>query len=408
MRWVYVSTAYHDHAKNVAKALHQDHRLVKWLIPIMYSGETVEGFPRLTKFLRHRVIHGLPESHIQRYLRWEFLRLAVFKLKFSPVLLDTVWEKGEFSIDRRALQYLERPDVDGVLGFEHGCLFSIRRARQLGKRCGVIFASVHHSMREKWVDKLYSEHSEWADDSEKILLKRAIIRDKRRDEEAELADFIYTNSEVSKISLVQGGFDEKKIIAIPLGMGAQQKDFTSTSSEFLRVIYVGSVALHKGFHVLQKAFLEIASDKIRLDVFGHIRVAPEMLSRSDRITFHGAVTRSRLSKAYSEADLLVFPSFSDGFGQAAAEALGYGIPIIVSENAGVCFFIKNGENGFRVQPGDSTAIKQSLQRCLEDRALLEKMKFTAFETAKSWTWADFRREWIKGFPLALSFEKKNG
>jgi glycosyltransferase involved in cell wall biosynthesis len=401
MNWLFLAMAHHAHAQNIARALYQNQCLGKWYTGFTFLSQEHQAW-WLPKFLKiasqRRVIDSIPSGMVRRYPWPEMLRVGLHRLKSAPAIEDLIWEKGEFAFDRKGARALRKQGFNGVIGFEHGCLSSIREAKNTGKKSSVIFASVHHSTRERWVDSEYAGKKEWADSSEGSLLKRAAKRDRRRDEEAQEADHIFTNSELVLKSLVDAGFPADKISGIPLGLCEtlpEVKKYKPTDE--LRVLYVGTVALHKGFPYLQEAFQNLKTSQIRLDVHGAIRVNHDVLSRSDNVRYHGQVFKEDLIRAYEKSDVLVFPTLCDGFGQVVGEALQYGVPVICSEQAGASVFIKDGQNGFKVPAGDSGAIRERLLQCLEERDKLYSMRENARQTALSWTWSDFREKWFQAF-----------
>ena len=58
---------------------------------------------------------------------------------------------------------------------------------------------------------------------------------------------------------------------------------------------------------------------------------------------------------------------------ALLEGMSIGVPAVVSDFGGNPGVIKNGENGFVVAKQNSAALKNGLQKLLEDKDLYEKM-----------------------------------
>jgi glycosyltransferase involved in cell wall biosynthesis len=120
---------------------------------------------------------------------------------------------------------------------------------------------------------------------------------------------------------------------------------------------------------------------------------PERARRSalDNLTFHGPVSQPELFEAFRRADILAFPTLSDGFGMVVTEALAHGLPVLTTPEAGASDLITPGHNGLIVPSGDPNALKDAFQWCLDNRPRLRAMKLEALKTAQGAQWSDFRR-----------------
>jgi glycosyltransferase involved in cell wall biosynthesis len=57
-----------------------------------------------------------------------------------------------------------------------------------------------------------------------------------------------------------------------------------------------------------------------------------------------------------KADVLIHPTYEDGFGYAPMEALACGLPVIATRDTGMNEYIRDQENGYVVPTGDRDAI----------------------------------------------------
>ncbi|MCK4566363.1 MAG: glycosyltransferase family 4 protein, partial [Candidatus Thorarchaeota archaeon] len=75
----------------------------------------------------------------------------------------------------------------------------------------------------------------------------------------------------------------------------------------------------------------------------------------------------------STVDIYVqFPE-SDGVSITAMEAMSSGLPIISSDVGDVPTLVKDGENGFLVDPNSTDALTQAIRKLLQNTQLQEKM-----------------------------------
>jgi glycosyltransferase involved in cell wall biosynthesis len=96
-------------------------------------------------------------------------------------------------------------------------------------------------------------------------------------------------------------------------------------------------------------------------------------------------------RLYGEIDCQVLPSLEDTFSVAVADGMGVGKPAIVSTATGVKDLIVHGVNGHVVPTGDIDRLAESLHHFAADRRRLKAMGEAAYETARQFTWARFRR-----------------
>ena len=107
-------------------------------------------------------------------------------------------------------------------------------------------------------------------------------------------------------------------------------------------IYIGKVAATKGVPELVEAFAIAAKDEpeLRLTILGTgplvepLRARAVELGLADRITFHDSVPPQRIFEFLHAHDLLVHPSKSETFGMTVVEAVGSGMPVLVTRCGG--------------------------------------------------------------------------
>jgi glycosyltransferase involved in cell wall biosynthesis len=155
-------------------------------------------------------------------------------------------------------------------------------------------------------------------------------------------------------------------------------------------LYVGRFDREKGLDVLLDAFDRVPG---RLVLAGGGPVEPELRARAvDRVTFAGRRGRDELPELYAAADVFVLPSLSEPWGMVLNEAATAGLPLVATEAAGAAHdLVEQGENGFRVPPGDAHALADAMERLAVDPALRARASRRSRELAAQFTpdaWAD--------------------
>jgi glycosyltransferase involved in cell wall biosynthesis len=143
----------------------------------------------------------------------------------------------------------------------------------------------------------------------------------------------------------------------------------------LRVLFVGAIAPHKGLHRLLDAWP--AGLAARLDVVGPLTLVPAYVAElrasiaargiGDRVTFRGILRGPALEAAYAEADVLVLPSEREAYPLVVLEAMGFGVPSLVTSVGGAGELVEDGVSGWLLDPTTPGPWIDRL-RALADRA----------------------------------------
>lgn len=107
------------------------------------------------------------------------------------------------------------------------------------------------------------------------------------------------------------------------------------------------------------------------------------LSQLKHVNCCGWLSGTALGEAYASADLLLFPSDVETFGNVTLEALASGCPSVVEQKCGG-HLVENGFNGLTCPAGDFEAFYQATRRLVLDARLRQQMSVNARERA--WTY----------------------
>jgi len=187
--------------------------------------------------------------------------------------------------------------------------------------------------------------------------------------ECELATWIIVNSEWARDALERAGIAPRKLRIIPLAYEPEPEEATTvreypaafTDGRPLRLLFVGHVAVAKGVPALLEAVDRLAGLPIELRMVGAVSTAvPRRFAEHPAIRWVGAVSRREVMRHYRESDVLVFPSYSDGFGMAQIEAQGWQLPILASRNCGRV--VADGQTGLLLPEVTPAAIADAVRR----------------------------------------------
>ena len=355
---------------SLAAALHQRRRLAAFCTDLWapWAARLPEVCRPRALAQRHRAeladapVFAEPWSHVLR-TRWD--RRAVY---------DRWSAQGERFGRFSAEVFRRRGLAEGstVFGFTCGNLEQLRLGRQVGART----LHVQVDPGPAWYATRAAAYAALPEAGPAPSVPSAGFLDRLR-EEMSLADRLIVHSAHSLRSLAAAGFDISRGRVVPpaftpSGLGRPR---TLLPGRPLRVLFVGYVNLAKGFHVLAEAVRELGSD-VALTVVGGRQLPPSYLRQvAPDVQFTGHVAQAEVARRMAEADVLVFPTLSDGFGLVQLEAMAQGLPVIATSACGEV--VRDGVDGFVVPSGESAPLVARLQRLRREPDLYAAMSRAA-------------------------------
>lgn len=384
------------HAQQVALAFHEAGELQAYVTTLAFH----EDGPLLRMMagrrggaeLARRAIRALPAGKLVRYPLREVLRTAASRLGAGAVRVDRLWDRMAREFDSTVAQR-HVPRAGRIYAFEYTALASFEQARRLGVQAVLDLPSLDSLALEKQMAQEQANHPGMAEEHKDYFDALFAPRYERRQREIELADVIIANSSLTARSHIEAGADPAKMKVVPLaGPPPVARIHYPDPRAPLTVFWGSGVTLRKGAHHFMQAWKALdAGQHARAWLYGGLRVPQALLASAPTgIEFRGSVAQAQLFEALAGADVLVFPTLSDGFGMVVSEALAHGVPVIVSDHAGAADLIEQGRNGFIVPAGNPRALQDRLQWCLDNRAALAAMREQACASAARWQWADYR------------------
>lgn len=147
--------------------------------------------------------------------------------------------------------------------------------------------------------------------------------------------------------------------------------------------FVGRITKDKGIDELFEAFLPV-SDRAKLLVIGYEEgmetLNQDLLQdakKNENVTFHGVVTD--IERYFSAIDILVLPSYREGFGNVIIEAGAVGTPAIISDIPGPVDAVVPGETAKLVEVKNATALQKAMEEFLDNKNLAKEMSANTYD-----------------------------
>ncbi|HHY39275.1 MAG TPA: glycosyltransferase [Clostridia bacterium] len=193
----------------------------------------------------------------------------------------------------------------------------------------------------------------------------------------------------SKITVIENGVAVPHLAVPPVNALNDSAGNENTKERPLTVGTVGRLSPEKGHSVFVRAaaiirdrfpscrFLIVGDGPLK----GQLQSLAMDLGLEKEIEFLG-YHRDVLPYLQS-MDVFALPSYTEAMPFSLLEAMALGLPVVASEVGGVPEVVKDGENGFLVEPGNEEDLSDKIIRLLESPHVRQAMGQAGRETIKS-------------------------
>ncbi|BCB97292.1 glycosyl transferase group 1 [Dissulfurispira thermophila] len=194
---------------------------------------------------------------------------------------------------------------------------------------------------------------------------------------------VVTVSEYVRQYLINAGIPKDKVVAIPTGINITRFDSKKAHGSLRQELglktntpIVGTIAIlrkKKGHHILLDA-IPLILQKIPDVVFVFAGDGPQKENIMNKITNMGLSDkvfmlglRNDIPEILKSIDLFVLPTLQEALGTSFIEAMAMGKPVVGTDVGGVGEVIKDGINGYLVEPNNPLVLADAVIKILEDR-----------------------------------------
>jgi glycosyltransferase involved in cell wall biosynthesis/predicted metal-dependent phosphoesterase TrpH len=220
-------------------------------------------------------------------------------------------------------------------------------------------------------------------------------------------DLVLSPSPASDEALRQLGVSEERIARWDRGVDTARFDPSlrgALDPRAIKVLYAGRITREKGSELLAEAFLAAHRQDPRL----HLVLAgggPEQEHLRERLgehaTFLGWLEGGELARAYAGADVFLFPSATDTFGQVILEAQASGLPVVAVARGGPSSLIEHGVSGLTCEPS-AEALAERVVELAASPLLRRRLAAAGLAAVRERTWESALLRLAGGYRRVLS------
>jgi glycosyltransferase involved in cell wall biosynthesis/predicted metal-dependent phosphoesterase TrpH len=171
----------------------------------------------------------------------------------------------------------------------------------------------------------------------------------------------------------------------------------------IKVLYAGRMTREKGVELLAESFLRAhdADPRLHLLLAGGGPEEDELrASLGEHATFLGWLRGEELARAYASADVFLFASATDTYGQAILEAGASGLPVVAVAEGGPAALVENRHTGLLCRP-DPDHLAGALLQLASSPALRHQLGAAAVLAARERSWERALGQLAAGYRRAL-------
>ena len=154
------------------------------------------------------------------------------------------------------------------------------------------------------------------------------------------------------------------------------------------VLCVGRLAAEKNLDLAVEAFqtMRLINPRSRFVLVGDGPLAPKLKERYPNFIYAGTRRGEELAAYYASADLFLFTSITETFGNVVTEAMASGLVVAGYDYAAMRQHVRTGVNGFAAKLDDKAAFLQMTQNVISCRSDWPKLRVAARSTALTISW----------------------
>jgi glycosyltransferase involved in cell wall biosynthesis len=193
-------------------------------------------------------------------------------------------------------------------------------------------------------------------------------------------DYLICNAPDLVRYVVEGGWQRERVFHIPnfprIEESAPVERATLNTPEGVPVaLALGRLHSNKALDVLIKAAASVPDLWVWIAGEGEERAALESLARaldvSERVRFLG--WRTDKAALFKAADMCVYPSRQEPFGNVVIESWAYGTPLVTTNSTGPAWLVRNGEDAILTPVDDVQALAEGISLLISDSRLAAKL-----------------------------------
>lgn len=229
-----------------------------------------------------------------------------------------------------------------------------------------------------------------------ITLKRVVKK----------ADMVIAATEQEYKEALKFGIKKENLRTIPVGVNIKDYEPVKKDSSVLNLLFVGRISRDRNLEPIIKAMKILKNEKIKLTIVGGEAKRSEtskigylkelkLLAKGLNINFTGPKYGKELINYYKKADIFVYTSFYENFGQTMLEAAAAGLPLVCTRVGVALDLIEEGKTGTFVIADRATDIARGVETFFDTKKRKHAQNILRKKVESDFNWNNVIEKYIK-------------
>lgn len=397
---IIVAHPFQQHSFKTAAAVKNNGYLYKYVTTVyLKKGSLTYWVSRILKGENLKRVSGrksdlLLDSEVKLIGEWANLVLLLLqRIDKSKCIYNWWYWKTIDIFNNKLFKYIKKNNIDAIIVYDTVSSSLIKKIKESHLKIKVIIdMSAPNANYMKFIYEKEAENNNRYLNNDLNKYKNDYFFKKCIASKIELinADAFLVASNFTKKSLLWSEIPEEKIYKCQYGIYYGKKESCMKYKKIQKIVcsFLGKVCLEKGAFRLFNVINKLNRTDYEFHFYGAYDENSEYYKLFNRkCYFHGHIPHEQMLYELEKSDIIIFPSFADGFGFSVSEALARNNIALCSKNAGVSEVIREGINGYIFSPDDEDTLLNVLETMNFNE--MRNMQNKAPDSIQEFTWENY-------------------
>jgi glycosyltransferase involved in cell wall biosynthesis len=331
-----------------------------------------------------RYLRDVPDNVIERHPLLEPIPALLQQLGMSSQRAFAF--RNRIFQDRITLREIRSSSA--IVGFDTSSVILARKAKAEGVPFFLELTQVHPVEKTKWSEFIREKYPQWP----LSLFHKPQDLVAQENEELALSTIVSAPAAYVKSTYAKHVHTKNEIVINPFGADIisfkPKKSYRSRRPTFA---FMGAITPVKGVPMLLDAW-KLAKPNADLIIGGHGEW-PAGVTIPEGVRVVGRIPKHERERFLHDADVFLCPSLYEGLSLTQLEAAACGLAVIGTHNSGGSEFLREGYEGFFVEPGNPNALASKIEYFAQHPEQCEAMGVAAVTRVRDFTWGAYAKRW---------------